>query len=130
VPWLSLGNHTQGVEYLAELAWSGNWRMEIERQPGTGAAPLGDQPVRIELGMHNDFGGPLTLLPGDTITLPRALFTATSGDLDDAANQMHRYQRRYLVPRVKTNQFAPEICNHWMVGDAASSYGCRRSGVR
>ena len=101
VPWLSLRNRTLGIEYIAELAWSGNWWMQVERQPGTGAAPLRDQPVQVGLGMHNDFGGPLTLAPGDTITLPRAVFTASAGDLDDAANQMHRYQRGYLVPRVK-----------------------------
>ena len=63
--------------------------------------------------MHNDFGGPLTLAPGDIITLPRAVFTATAGDLDDAANQMHRYQRTYLVPRVRTNQPPLVQFNTW-----------------
>jgi alpha-galactosidase len=136
VPWLSLGNRTLGVEYVAELAWSGNWWMEVERQPGTGAAPLSEQPVRVTLSMHNDFGGPLTLAPGDTITLPRAVFTATTGDLDDAANQMHRFQRRYLVPQVKTNrpplvQFntwfplgaAVDIANATRAADAAAAVG-------
>ena len=113
VPWLSLRNGTLGVEYITELAWSGNWWMEVERRPGTGAAPLRDQPVRVELGMRNDFGGPLTLAPGDTITLPRAVFTATGGDLDDAANQMHRYQHSYLVPRVRTNQPPLVQFNTW-----------------
>jgi alpha-galactosidase len=136
VPWLSLGNRTKGVEYIAELAWSGNWWMQVERQPGTGAAALRDQPVRVELGMHPDFGGPLTLLPGDTITLPRAVFTATTGDLDDAANQMHRHQRRFLVPPVRTNQPplvqfntwfplgpAVEIANTIQAADAAAAIG-------
>jgi alpha-galactosidase len=136
VPWLSLRNNTQGVEYLAELAWSGNWWMEVERQPGTGAAPLRDQPVHVELGMHHDFGGPLTLLPGDSITLPRAVFTTSGGDLDDAANQMHRYQRRYLIPQVKTNRpllvqfntwfpLGPkvDISNTMQAADAAAAIG-------
>jgi alpha-galactosidase len=136
VPWLSLRNGTLGVEYIAELAWSGNWWMEVERRPGTGAAPLRDQPVRVELGMRNDFGGPLTLAPGDTITLPRAVFTATVGDLDDAANQMHRYQRSYLVPQVRTNQPplvqfntwfplgpAVDITNTIQAADAAAAMG-------
>jgi alpha-galactosidase len=113
VPWLSLRNGTLGVEYIAELAWSGNWWMQVERQPGTGAAPLRDQPVRVSLGMHNDFAGPLTLAPGDTITLPRAVFTATAGNLDDAANQMHRYQRSYLIPKVRTNQPPMVQFNTW-----------------
>lgn len=113
VPWLSLRNRTLKVEYIAELAWSGNWWTQVERQPGTGAAPLRDQPVRLQLGMHNDFGGPLTLAPGDSITLPRAVFTASTGDLDDAANQMHRYQRTFLLPKVKTNQPPMVQFNTW-----------------
>ncbi len=136
VPWLSLRNRTLGVEYIAELAWSGNWWMQVERQPGTGAAALSDQPVQVELGLHHDFGGPLTLLPGDTITLPRAVFTATGGDLDDAANQMHRYQRDYLIPGVRTNQPplvqfntwfplgpAVDITNTTRAADAAAAIG-------
>ncbi len=136
VPWLSLRNRTLGIEYIAELASSGNWWMQVERHPGTGAAPLRDQPVRVGLGMHHDFGGPLTLAPGDTITLPRAVFTATAGDLDDAANQMHRYQRSYLVPRVATNQpplvqfntwfplgSAVNIANTTRAADAAAAIG-------
>lgn len=113
VPWLSLRNRTLGVEYIGELAWSGNWWMQVERQPGTGAAPLDSQMVHAELGMHPDFGDPLTLLPGDTITLPRAVFTASTGDLDDAANQMHRYQRGYLVPRARSNTPPMVQFNTW-----------------
>jgi alpha-galactosidase len=113
VPWLSLRNRTLGVEYIAELAWSANWWMQVERQPGTGAAPLRDQRVRAELGEHPDFGGALTLLPGDSIALPRSVFTATVGDLDDAANQMHRYQRAYLVPRLPANDTPLVQFNTW-----------------
>src|SRR4051794_30439366 len=136
VPWLSLRNKRLGIEYMAELAWSGNWWMQVERQPGTGAAALQDQPVQVQLGMHNDFGGPLTLAPGDTITLPRAVFTATTGDMDAAANQMHRYQRSFLVPQVKINrppmvQFntwfpigpAVDISNTIQAADAAAAAG-------
>ena len=136
VPWISLRNRTLGVEYIAELAWSGNWWMQVERQPGTGASPLRDQPVQVALGMHPDFGGALTLLPHDSITLPRGVFTAAAGDLDDAANQMHRYQRDFLVPRVRTNQpplvqfntwfpLGPnvDIANTMQAADAAAAIG-------
>jgi alpha-galactosidase len=136
VPWLSLRNRDSGVEYLAELAWSGNWWMQVKRRPGTGAAALRDQPVSATLAMRNDFGGALTLAPGDTITLPRAVFTASAGDLDDAANQMHRFQRTYVFPRVATNRpplvqfntwfpLGPEvdIANTERAADAAAQVG-------
>ena len=45
--------------------------------------------------------------------MPRAVFTASAGGLDDAANQMHRYQRSYLVPRVRTNQPPLVQFNTW-----------------
>ena len=50
------------------------------------------------MGIHFDFGGALTLAPGETFVLPKVEFTASGGDLDDAANQMHRYQREMYFP--------------------------------
>lgn len=46
------------------------------------------------------YGGPALLAPGAPLSLPALAFTASTGDLDDIANQLHRHQRRYVVPRV------------------------------
>jgi alpha-galactosidase len=40
-------------------------------------------------------------------------FTATGEDLDDGANQLHRYQRRYVVPRTKSNDPLLVQFNSW-----------------
>jgi len=112
-PWFYLRNETLGLGFAAQLAWSGNWRMSFERLPGTGSAPLKDQPLAVDLGMAFDFGGSLALAPGETFVLPRAAMTASTGDLDDAANQLHRFQRQFVFPHVATN--APPLVqfNSW-----------------
>jgi alpha-galactosidase len=113
VPWLSLRNDDLGIEYVAELAWSGNWWSRVERQPGTGSSPPRDQDVLLAMGIRPDLGGPLLLQPGDTLTLPRVALTASAGDLDDAANQLHRYQREYVVPRSRANRPLLVQFNSW-----------------
>ena len=112
-PWFSLENKTLGVRYLGELAYSGNWKFQCERLPGTGSAPLQQGDLLASLGMLNDFEGALALAPGASRGLPEVAFTATSGDLDDAANQMHRYQRRYVFPRTPTNDPLLVQFNSW-----------------
>jgi alpha-galactosidase len=97
VPWLSLRNERAGVEYLADLAWSGNWSMQVDRTPGENDIELGSRPVAMRMGLRNDGGGSLTLAPGASFSMPRLALTASTGDLDDAANQMHRYQREYVA---------------------------------
>ena len=77
------------------------------------AGPLQEENLRVSLGMRPDFGGPLELSPGESFALPAVAFTATGGNLDDGANQLHRYQRRYVVPRTKTNDPLLVQFNSW-----------------
>ncbi len=112
-PWFSLENKTLGVRYLGELAYSGNWKFQCERLSGTGGTPLRQSDVSVSLGTEYDFEGALALAPGATRALPEVAFTATSGDLDEAANQMHRYQRRYVFARTPTNDPLLVQFNSW-----------------
>src|ERR1700730_15111543 len=81
-PWVSLRNDDKQVEYLAELAWSGNWDAQIDRgvafTPGVSNHPL----VRVTMGVVFDFDGLLNLQPGASIVLPTVEFTAAKADLD------------------------------------------------
>jgi galactosylceramidase len=94
-PWFCLRNQALGTRFMAQLAWSGNWQMQFDRPPTD--RPIEDDPLRAELGVRFDFGGSLTLAPGHSYAAPPVAFTATAGDLDDAANQLHRYQRRFVA---------------------------------
>ena len=113
VPWLSLRNERAGVEYLAELAWSGNWAMQVERTAGENDIALLDRPVAVQLGLRHDGGAPLSLAPGASFSFPRLVLTASTGDLDDVANQMHRYQREYVSPPSPGNRPLLVQFNSW-----------------
>lgn len=112
-PWISLRNESEKTEYLADLAWSGNWDLEVQRQPGTEPSVLADEQVRVRMGVHWDFGGGLSLPGGGSYTLPKVAFTASTGDLDDVTNQMHRYQRQFVFPHQQANMPPLVQFNSW-----------------
>ena len=47
--------------------------------------------------------------PGESLELPEVAFTVTRGDLDDAANALHRYQRLFVAARNPAND--PPWCS-------------------
>jgi alpha-galactosidase len=110
-PWFSLRDPRTGLRYLAQLAWSGNWNLAFERPTGDAAAAQNS--LRVEMGLRGDFNGPIALAPGATLELPAVAFTVTSGDLDDAANALHRYQRQFVVPRNPANDPPLVQFNSW-----------------
>jgi alpha-galactosidase len=112
-PWFSLRNNALGVRYAAQLAYSGNWEMFFERHVERRLVSWNGHELRAEMGMRFDFGGPAPLAPGASFQLPEVAFTATAGDLDDAANQLHRYQRRYVVARTPANEPPLTQFNSW-----------------
>ena len=67
----------------------------------------------MELGLRGDFNGPITIVPGEALELPAVAFTVTGGDLDDAANALHRYQRQFVVPRNPANDPPLVQFNSW-----------------
>ena len=97
-PWFALRNQTTGITYAGQLEWSGNWTLSVERVPARAALRLSAVPVEVRLGMEFDSPG-YRLDPGETLDLAPAVFTAVEGDLDDAVNQLHRYQRLHVFPR-------------------------------
>jgi alpha-galactosidase len=110
-PWFCLRNQKLGVRYLAQLAYSGNWQMSFERTPSGGALEAED--LAVSLGMRFDANGPLVLPPGGTFTIPLVAFTASAGDLDETANQLHRFQRDFVFARTPANQPPLVQFNSW-----------------
>lgn len=98
-PWFCLRNEQTGTRYAAQLAYSGNWEMFFQHYTERLRVPVSEKDLHVELGMRFDFGGTAPLAPGASFALPAVAFTASTGDLDDVANQLHRYQRRYVTPK-------------------------------
>lgn len=118
-PWFYLKNERLGIRYLAQLAYSGNWEMHFERLPD--GQDWEATNLRVTLGMRFDFGGALQLAAKESFVMPAVAFTATSGDLDDGLNQLHRYQRQYVIPRTPTNDPLLVQFNSWYpFGDKAT----------
>ena len=65
------------------------------------------------MGVHWDFGGSLNLVARTSYVLPKVAFTASRGDLDDVANQMHRYQRQFVYPQSQANRPPLVQFNSW-----------------
>jgi alpha-galactosidase len=100
--WFCLHDEDRSVRYIAQLAYSGNWEMHFER-PKPSKARLADEELEASLGVRFDFGGALRLPAHGSFTAPMVAFTASSGDLDAAANQLHRYQRQFVIPHIPEN---------------------------
>jgi alpha-galactosidase len=112
-PWFCLHNHSNGTRYLAELAYSGNWEMGFARSPRVEEHPHTDGDLSVDLGMQFDFAGALALEPGQSFSLPVVAFTSSDAGLDEAANQMHRYQRKFVFAQNPTNDPPLVQFNSW-----------------
>ena len=112
-PWFCLHNQSNGTRYLAQLGYSGNWEMGFGRSPLIESHPYPEANLAVDLGMRFDFGGSLTLDSGQSFPLPEVAFTSSSGSLDDAANQMHRYQREYAFAHNPVNDPPLVQFNSW-----------------
>ena len=110
-PWFCLRNQKLGMRYLAQLAYSGNWQMSFERTPNGEALETAD--LAVALGMRFDANGPLVLPPGGAFTTPLVSFTSSAGDLDETANQLHRFQRDFVFARSAANQPPLVQFNSW-----------------
>jgi alpha-galactosidase len=112
-PWFCLNNHNHGIHYLAQLAYSGNWEMNFQREPLTGDRPYWQNKLNVSLGMRFDYGGDLSLRPAETFQMPEVAFTSSGLGLDEAANQLHRYQREFVVPHNPINNPPLVQFNSW-----------------
>ena len=110
-PWFSLRHEGTGLRYLAQLAWSGNWDLLFNRT-GTNGRPSASE-LQVELGIRFDRGGPALLPGGGSLELPMVAYTCTRGDLDDAANALHRFQRKFVVPSNPANEPPLVQFNSW-----------------
>jgi alpha-galactosidase len=113
-PWFALtaepSQEESGEVWFGELAWSGSWRIVVERDPL-------DQ-VRVTGGFNPfDFG--YVLNPGLSLETP-VLYGGYSADgLGGASRLLHRYQLEHILPRTaktaneKLPKVRPVVYNSW-----------------
>lgn len=89
-----------GLTYVFELAWSGNWQLHVYR--------LFNGWVSVSGGL-NDWGLNQVLAPDDELALPEALLVA-AGDLNTATQQLHDLRRQ---SRPDADRPVPVQFNSW-----------------
>lgn len=102
-PWLSIHDKTNDIYYNAQLAWSGNWFMQLSKDQNI---------LHAQMGEYFD-NNQLTLLPGKEVEMPEVAISGGYHSIDVAANNLHRYQREYLMNVPKTNDPMLVQFNSW-----------------
>jgi alpha-galactosidase len=106
MPMILLRNDATGEIAVVNLAWSGNWRIELynDWEPATASQSTGAGSRRIggaRLYASAAMGGPAplrVLAPGEAATTPSVHVTAMFAGLDEVVQALHTHIRRSVVP--------------------------------
>nr|WTB34510.1 alpha-galactosidase [Streptomyces sp. NBC_00830] len=105
-PWVMLdaGDATEdhGQVWSAALAWSGSWRVTVQRTPDGRAGFTG--------GIGHD-GMALPLAPGEEFTTPLHAGHYTDGGFGDASRAWHAYTLGHVLPHPE--EIRPVLYNSW-----------------
>lgn len=108
-PWFaidraSLSDEEHGPVWFGALAWSGSWRISVDRNP------LGD--VRV-VGGFNPFDFAYTLKPGASLDTP-VFYGGYSGEgMGEASRLLHRFERAAILPQRSASRLRPILYNSW-----------------
>ncbi|MFF2481694.1 alpha-galactosidase [Paenibacillus sp. NPDC058071] len=104
-PWFAIddGNTREqsGSVWFGALAWSGNWKLVLER------TTFGK--LRIAGGI-NDFDSSFVLTPGASYEAPMFVGGFTTGGFGEMSRLLHRYERNEIMP---TKQLRKVLYNSW-----------------
>lgn len=105
-PWVMLDDGDAGEEHgrvwSAALAWSGSWRVTLQRTPDERAGFTG--------GVGHD-GTSVPLAPGEEFTSPVFAGLFTDGGFGAASRAWHGYTREHVLPHGR--ETAPVLYNSW-----------------
>ena len=108
-PWFAVTpaeNHaeTDGFAWFGSLAWSGNWRMDFEK----------DLFGKVQIiGGINFWDSSWWLRPGEEFTTPKMVFGFSSDGLDGASRRLHEYVSRQVLRPSFRDRLRPVLYNSW-----------------
>ncbi len=91
-----------GKVLLANLAWSGNFKIDFETDPY--------HHLRLIAGI-NPFASAYTLTSGETLTTPALIYTYSETGVGTASRNMHRWARTYRIPDGNGSRLT--LLNNW-----------------
>jgi len=107
-PWFAVDNGQAdedfGKVYYGILAWSGNWKIVLEK----------DSYSRLQVsGGINDFDFSWQLKPGECFVTPKFVAGYTNNGFGDASRKLHHYQLDYILPKNANDKVRPVLYNSW-----------------
>ena len=107
-PWIAVSKATTGEEsgpvWFGALAWSGNWRINVEMDAMGG--------VHATAG-YNPFDFSYRLKHGESLASPVFHAGFSNEGFGGASRAFHRYQREKLLPHAPTLRLRPVLYNSW-----------------
>jgi alpha-galactosidase len=108
-PWFAIdrqgvSTEESGPVWFGALAWSGSWRISVDRDP------LGD--VRI-VGGFNPFDFAYRLKPGETLETPVFYAGYSDQGMGGASRLMHRFETTRILPGAPAPRIRPVLYNSW-----------------
>ena len=108
-PWFAidragLSGEENGPVWFGALAWSGSWRISVDRNP------LGD--VRV-VGGFNPFDFAYTLKPGGSLETPVFYGGYSNQGMGGASRLLHRFEMTNILPQRPAPRLRPILYNSW-----------------
>jgi len=108
-PWFALdpggvSSEHDGPVWFGALAWSGNWKMVVER--------TSNQQVRVSGGI-NDFDFAWEIKPGETFLTPDFIGGYTESGFGECSRLLQRYGLRYVYLLPTRDRPWPVFYNTW-----------------
>lgn len=103
-------NENQGRAMACHLAWSGSFRLAVERSVDGSAQILAERDLAP---------GEIRLQPGEMMSLPRAVLAVTAAGFSSLSNDLHSYARSQSRPVRRKVHFNTWEARYFEVSDAA-----------
>jgi alpha-galactosidase len=108
-PWFAidragLSTEENGPVWFGALAWSGSWRISVDRDP------IGD--VRV-VGGFNPFDFAYRLKPSASLETPVFYAGYSDHGMGGASRLLHRFQIAKILPEGPTPKLRPVLYNSW-----------------
>lgn len=107
-PWFAIGNsdttESTGSVWSGALAWSGSWRITIERNV------FGE--ARVTGGI-NPFDFSYVLAPGASLDTPVFYLLHSANGWGGASRAWHQFERSHILPQAPNPRVRPVLYNSW-----------------
>jgi alpha-galactosidase len=122
IPWTAIQDVTGQQGWYAGIEFSG-WVEIVLRAASEGTNANG---VHAELGLEGGEQFRTQLLPGETFETPSVFIGCYQGDVDNGANQFHRWIESHLRPPVHDDRYPLLVNNSWGSGMAVDEKLARK----